>query len=367
MKQIKTLASVLHDTVQILKTGNRELATKYLLDYCAKNPGNAEIRFEIGKFLQQNNMPLKAEIFYRDSLSINKQQASIHFNLGVIYQNFNKADDAINEYRKATDIDSRYARAYANLGYLYNEIGDKEKCRDACLAAQKFDPENPQIKHMIASLGIAPPPETADKQYIKNLYDEYANSYDSHLSVTLKSKTPQLVYDATIKHAGNANDHKKILDLGCGTGICGGLFKPHASILIGVDLSDEMIKQAQKKNIYSNLHTSDIIEYFDNNEIEFDYIISSDVIIYIGNLMKLFKFVKNSLSQNGLFTFSVESTTDMKKDYILGTTGRYQHSHKYISSLSEESGFTILSSDQETLRKQNNKDVPGRIYVLSPR
>lgn len=366
MQQIKPLESVLNDTIQILKTGNRELATKFLLDYCEKHPDNAEIRFEIGKFLQQNNMPFKAEIFYRDSLSINSNQATIHFNLGVIYQNLNKVDDAIAEYLSATTIDPEYARAFANLGYLYNEKGDKEKCRAACLSAQAIEPDNPQIKHMIAALGIAPPPEVADKQYIKNLYDEYATSYDKHLSVTLKSKTPELVYNATIKHAGDRNTNRIILDLGCGTGICGKLFKPHASTLNGVDLSEEMIKQAKEKNIYTTLFTSDIIDFFNTNSLKYDFIVSSDVIIYIGNLTTLFKLVKSALNPDGLFVFSVESAKDSNEDYTLGTTGRYQHSHKYISSLSEEFDFTILSSNQETLRKQNNKNVSGRIYVLSP-
>lgn len=365
MKQIKNLEAILNDTIQILKTGNRELATQYLLDYCARNPDNAEIRFEIGKFLQQRNMPFKAEIFYRDSLKIDKKQAIIHFNLGVIYQNLNKIDDAIKEYKTATNVDPKYARAYANLGYLYNETGDKGKCRDACLAAQKLDPENPQIKHMIAALGIAPAPEMADKQYIKNLYDEYASSYDSHLSVTLKSKTPELVYDATIKHAGTTNTDKIILDLGCGTGICGELFKPHANTLIGVDLSEKMIRQAHNKNIYTSLFATDIVEHLNNDTISYDFIFSSDVIIYIGNLKELFNAVKKSLKTGGLFTFSVESTSDTKENYILGATGRYQHNHKHITALAKQCGFSILSSDEAPLRKQNNKDVIGRIYVFS--
>ena len=39
----------------------------------------------------------------------------------------------------------------------------------------------------------------------------------------------------------------RILDLGCGTGLCGPLFKPMASTLIGIDLSEKMIAQAAQK------------------------------------------------------------------------------------------------------------------------
>ena len=39
-----------------------------------------------------------------------------------------------------------------------------------------------------------------------------------------------------------------ILDAGCGTGLCGPLLAPYARRLVGVDLSDGMLKHAREKN-----------------------------------------------------------------------------------------------------------------------
>jgi len=365
MKPKKNLQYALNKAVQYLQSGNRELAFKHLTKFCKNAPNNAAIRRDIGIFFQQNNMPIKAEMFYRDSLSIDNDQTSVYFNLGVIYQSISKTEQAIEAYTTATELSNDYAKAFANLGYLYNEIGDKDKCKEACLSARRLQPENPQIKHMIAALGIEKPPEIADQQYIKNLYDDYAKTYDSHLSVTLKSRVPQLIHEATMQFTDISHHDKSMLDLGCGTGICGELFSAGANILDGVDLSDKMIEAAEKKDIYTNLYTADISEFLVNKRNTYNIIFSSDVLIYIGNLKELFKHVKNALKKDGVFTFSTESTTGQDNDFILDSTGRYKHNHNYITRIAEESQFKILSSNETPLRQQKNEDVIGRIYVIT--
>jgi len=365
MKPKKNLQHALNKAVQYLQSGNRELAVKHLTKFSKGTPNNATIRRDIGIFFQQNNMPIKAEMFYRDSLSINNNQASVYFNLGVIYQSLNKIDQAIEAYTTATKLDNDYAKAFANLGYLYNETGDTENCTKACLSAKQLAPDDPQIKHMISALGVEEAPDIADQQYIKNLYDGYAQTYDTHLTVTLKSQTPQLIYQATKQFTDLSQQDKTILDLGCGTGICGELFSANANTLTGVDLSDKMIEAAQKKNIYNDLYVADISEFLVDKENQYDIIYSSDVLIYIGNLLELFKQVKTALKEGGVFTFSTESTDDTQDDFILDSTGRYKHNHEYITRIAGESLLKILSSKETALRQQKNKDVIGRIYVLT--
>lgn len=364
MNKNQNINQILNTVGDLLKKGNKKLAVQFLSDYCRTQPENADAAREVGLFLQQNNMPIKAEMFYRNSLSINNNQASVYFNLGVIYQNMNKTSEAIQAYQQATKISPDYSKAFANLGYLYNETGETDKCREACLAAQTLEPDNPQIKHMIAALGIEPLPETADQQYIKDLYKDYADHYDEHLSVTLKSRVPELIHSATLKYLKNQSPDNALLDLGCGTGICGNLFKHDTEKMAGVDLSQEMIEEAKKKHIYSELYVSDITEHLNVNSEQFDTVISSDVLIYIGKLQAIFEGVYKALKNDGLFTFSVESSIDSNDDFILDATGRYKHNSQYISRIASENNLTILSSDEMPLRQQNKQDVIGRIYVL---
>lgn len=369
MASNKNLSQILNQATQILRTGNKAQAVEYLSNFCNTQPHNAALPRDIGIFFQQNNMPLKAEMFYRHSLSLDNSQAAIHFNLGVIYQNMGKTEQAIQTYLEAVEAQPDYARAFANLGYLYHETGNHDKCKECCLNAQRLEPDNPQIKHMIAALGIDPLPEAADQQYIKNLYKEYADHYDKHLSVTLKSRVPELIHTATLKHLEKPRSDYNLLDLGCGTGVCGQLFSQYTRNMIGVDLSEEMIEEARKKGIYQALYASDIDEYLNKtiashgNE-KYDIIISSDVLIYIGNLKSVIEGASRALNSVGLFSFSIESSIDSGDDFILDATGRYKHNPQYISRMSRENNFDILSSAETALREQNKQAVTGRIYVL---
>jgi len=305
------LSQILNQATEILRTGNKARAIEYLFNFCNTQPHNAALPRDIGIFFQQNNMPLKAEMFYRHSLSLDNTQAAIHFNLGVIYQNMGKTEQAIQAYLQAVEIQPDYARAFANLGYLYHEAGHREKCRECCLSAQRLEPDNPQIRHMIAALGVEPLPEAADPQYIKNLYKDYAGHYDKHLSVTLKSRVPELILNATLKHLQKTPSNFTLLDLGCGTGVCGQLFSQYTQHMVGVDLSKEMIEEARKKGIYNQLHASDIGEYLNktiasHSDEKYDIIISSDVLIYIGNLKSVIKGAYKALNRGGVFSFSIE-------------------------------------------------------------
>lgn len=369
MKPENSLSALLNKAIQLVKSGNKQHAIELLSAFCDKQPDSAEIRREIGIFLQQNSMPLKAEIFYRDALRIDNNQAVIHFNLGVIYQGLNRINEAIAFYKQATEIAEDYARAYANLAYLYKQRGDTEKCRQACLTAKRLAPDEPQIKHMIAALGVEKAPEVAGQDYIKNLYDGYARNYDHHLSVTLQSKVPELIYTTTLAQFNTAAtknnlQNMTLLDLGCGTGLCGELFGKHIKKLDGVDLSEKMLAEAKNKNIYTTLFTSDITDYLDNNNEKYDIIISSDVLIYFGNLSSIFTGVRKTLNEDGLFSFSIESMIDSSDDCQLNNSGRYKHNHQYILQLAKINHFSVLSSTETSLRKQNEQDVTGIIYIL---
>ena len=184
------------------------------------------------------------------------------------------------------------------------------------------------------------------------------------MCVTLKSQIPELIYKATLTHFDNNMQNPSILDLGCGTGICGALFSTHTHKLIGVDLSEKMLMEAEKKKIYASLFASDINEYLENNSENYDVVISSDVLIYTGKLNNIFKEISKTLRWGGLFSFSIESLTDSHNDYSLDDTGRYKHNHHYISQLATENNFSILSSNETVLREQSKENVIGRIYVL---
>ena len=71
---------------------------------------------------------------------------------------------------------------------------------------------------------------------------------------------------------GMLDGRDNILDVGCGTGLCGALLSPYARRLVGVDLSDRMLDQARERNIYDELVKGELTAYLDGCRDAYDVI-----------------------------------------------------------------------------------------------
>src|SRR3989338_550714 len=162
---------------------------------------------------------------------------------------------------------------------------------------------------MLAALTQKNTVKQAPKEYVSHLFDQYAAFYDKHLTDALKYDVPQKILRALTLHCPTLLQEKmlSIVDLGCGTGLCGTLFKSFAKSLIGIDLSKNMLSIAEEKYCYDQLIKEDIVialSKFSN----VDLIIAADVLTYLGDLNQLFCNIKKSLHDNGMFIFTVEKT-----------------------------------------------------------
>ncbi len=89
-----------------------------------------------------------------------------------------------------------------------------------------------------------------------------------------------------------------ILDLGCGTGLCGELFKEFSARLTGIDISQEMITAAKAKNIYDELLVADIEQALTDYH-DLDLVLAADVFTYIGELNGIFAQIRRALKKTG--------------------------------------------------------------------
>ena len=153
-----------------------------------------------------------------------------------------------------------------------------------------------------------------------------------------------------------------ILDLGCGTGLLGLELKNDPKRLEGVDISASMLKKAEIKNVYHKLYQSEITEYLASASLNFDYIISLDVFIYVGNLSEVFQLIKSKSQKSVKFVFSTEHTE--KEGFQLEKTGRFSHSKGYIQQLSREYDYKISHFSKINLRKESGETLIGGLYVL---
>jgi predicted TPR repeat methyltransferase len=153
-----------------------------------------------------------------------------------------------------------------------------------------------------------------------------------------------------------------MLDLGCGTGLCGEAFKGVAECMVGVDLSEKMLEQARSKSIYAKLICANILDHLSIEMETYDLVISADVLIYMGQLDAFFNQLKRVMNLGGHVGLTVESCN--ASTFELKSTQRYGHSTLYINALASSNGFSIVDVQDIKLRKEKGEDITGSAILL---
>lgn len=288
-----------------------------------------------------------------------------YYNIAVLLMMKDKHNDALQYFNKALLLEKNDAATYLNLGHLHLKRNHIQEAIAAYQKANQLKPNDAEIQHILAALTQETTPGCAPSEYVSHLFDQYAAYYDKHLTDALKYDVPQQLFHALeLEHPGLSESSWIIVDLGCGTGLSGAVFKPIAKKLIGVDLSENMISLARERDIYDALYVDDVttsIPTFSGIHL----ILAADVFTYIGDLSSIFKAAQNALLSNGVFLFTVEKT--FEHDFILQKTIRYAHSKSYLERLITEHLFEIMRFENIQLRKQRDTVIEGYLVMVRKR
>jgi len=346
-------------TVFIAK-GNLNKARDIFIQALKFKPGLALIHYNLGNTYKSLEDFNQAIISYKNALEIDPQYYDVLHNLAIVYKSTNMLDEAKQAGQKAVSINPYNAEAQFNLAGVLQRLGEQKAAINAYKITIELDPDNLTALHLLSAL-TGETTERPPDEYIADLFDDFAETFDDHLVNKLKYRTPQIIYDSVVSRI-DVKDAYTMLDLGCGTGLCGKRLVDHASYLAGVDLSSKMIDKANELNVYHDLRVDDIENYLDSSNKVFDVIISADVFVYVGALEPVFMKCKKTLSEKGLFVFSVEEHKG--EGYKLLDTGRYAHSVEYIREIAAAAGFRELDLKSLVLREQNSKPINGCIFIL---
>lgn len=104
---------------------------------------------------------------------------------------------------------------------------------------------------------------------------------------------------------------EKVVDAGCGTGLVGEQFRNVSQYLIGVDLSEAILLEAQKArpNLYDEALVGDVTQVFVEKQ-PLSLIVAADSYIYFGDLEELFKSMQTGLQEGGYAAFTLENVDE---------------------------------------------------------
>jgi predicted TPR repeat methyltransferase len=280
--------------------------------------------------------------------------------LGATLQELGRFEEAEASYAQSIVLKPDSALTHKNLGSTLKVLGRLDEAEASYTQAIALKSGYSEARHMLAAL-TGETTETAPRNYVEELFDNYAVRFENSLVKNLDYQTPSLIAEMIIKDS-KFDLLGSIMDLGCGTGLFGMEIKQFCEHLEGIDLSEKMLGEAKKKNIYNKLIKEDLLAYLSNASLNFDYFISADVFVYIGDLSDVFRLVKSRNKIGGKLAFSTENYDG--DGFFLEQSGRYSHSKNYIEDLCEKFGYKLRHFETQSLRKENNEYISGGLYLL---
>jgi predicted TPR repeat methyltransferase len=326
----------------------------------ALRPDIATIHNNLGNALRSSGQLAEAVNAFHRATELEPGMAAAHYYLGQALRDQGQADGAIAAYQRALQLDPGYAEAHASLGTVLQQHGRLREATAAYQAAVRLRPESADFRYLLDVATGNPAVTRAPASYIRQVFDAYAPRFDEHLVDTLTYRVPALLVEAVVEAApGRIFD---VMDLGCGTGLCGERCRSVARYLAGVDLAPRMLAKAAARGIYDRLITGDITPAMREQPDRFDLILAGDVFVYVGDLAEVFSAAACALRAGGILAFSVERLDG--DGFRLLPTGRFAHSLAYIRGLGHAHGLREIRAREAVLRKHGGIDVAGWLVLL---
>ncbi|HXR95385.1 MAG TPA: PqqD family peptide modification chaperone [Rhizomicrobium sp.] len=263
--------------------------------------------------------------------------------------------------KRTVELEPDNWTAWYDLGEIAQCVGKRDEAKEAYQKYFNAHPEDGEIEHLLIALRDDTPPPRASDRAIQHLYKNFAASYESRMCEDLKYAGPERLQDGIRAVIGDRSG-LVMLDLGCGSGLMGINTKWRAADLTGVDLSPEMIELARARNIYDRLEIAEITGWLDQGGAHFELIVSSDCLIYFGDLGQIVSSAARRLKPGGLFAFSMERGS--RFPFHLTDTGRYSHHPDHVRGAAAQAHLEVMQLNEAFLRMEYGEEVMGLYTVL---
>ncbi len=282
-----------------------------------------------------------------------------------------KADltQAIECLEKAFELDPSNIETGRQLAQALRHVGRTDECELVCKKILEVDPDNAEALFFQNAFSKQKNNETLDRvpaEVTRQMYKgkNIGKKFDQNLKYAFEYKAPDVLNDAVreaIDHDLSVNKID-ILELGCGSGLCGSRFVDIANSLIGTDISPDMLEAAKDKQAYTELYEADLIDALDKYQASMDLIIAMDVLCYFGDLTDIFKRCHEALGEKGIFAFSVVKP---KTDAVweLQVQGHFVHSLEHLQQVGEKTGFKQIFAEELPLRRELDEDQYGYVCL----
>jgi predicted TPR repeat methyltransferase len=269
--------------------------------------------------------------------------------------------------RQVLEMVPDFAPARALYGRALAALGRRNEAVDELARALALEPDDTLgVRVDLARLGAAAPEDAVGPAYVRALFDDYAPRFDRHLVQNLNYRGPALLADALRRVCAarvRPFRFRRLLDLGCGTGLMARALEGTFAAAEGIDLSPRMLGLARRTRLYEALHEDDLVANLARREAgSADLVVAADVFVYLFDLAPVFAQAHRILEKRGLFAFTVQAHA--REGVVLGADARYAHAEPVLRALAARTGFATVRFDRVSTREDRGEPVPGFLVVL---
>jgi predicted TPR repeat methyltransferase len=347
------------------ETGQLEPALRAYLRVVELVPRHADAWNNLGVVLRGQGQYDEADKAYAHALSLNLTHVAAWQNRGNLSARMNRLEEAIAAYVRVLELRPNDTAAYDALGrslYRFGKVDQAIKVYEKWL---RTDPANSVAQHMLAACSGDASPERASDDYVRNVFNVFAASFDQVLD-QLGYRAPALISEVLERILPPPDASLVIADAGCGTGLCADFLRPRGKKLVGVDLSPGMLTKARARKMYDQLVEAELASWLASQQQVYDLIVSADTLCYFGALDTVFINAESAMRPKALLVFTVELSEGSALDYQLNPSGRYSHTERYVRERLTVAGLHLLGIEQVELRRELGYVVSG-ILVIAQR
>ncbi|WP_207482403.1 tetratricopeptide repeat protein [Arenibaculum pallidiluteum] len=364
--------------VALRGAGRRDEALETFRDAVAAAPDHGPSATNLAKTLLSARRLEEALEAAERAVELRPEDGGSLAALGVILVELGRPTAAVPHLRRAFDLTSSKAEIRCSLAKALDRLGEGEEALEQARIAFREAPHSLACAMLVHELEAKDregrrnrrPPETATRgepdapapeQTWRAIDGKDADRFGEH--------PPGRADDAAHRHvaAGVAavlagGRAPRALDLGCGTGLCGALLRPHVDRLEGVDLSGEMLVQARAAGHYDVLHHADLMAFLERERGSWDLIAAADALAHLGDLGPVVRAVRARMAPKGLFAFAVERQE--APGFRPTASGRFAHGADHVEACAR--GLFSTEIRDVVLRGEADRHAPGFLCLLRP-
>jgi predicted TPR repeat methyltransferase len=366
MHEPNNLRAKLHMSKILIYTDRLDDANALLQDVLAQDENNHEAHYFAALWnIKRENREAALKHIYR-AVQLKDAREDYELLLISLLKELGHLKDCETVLRHMLKRDPEHLAVLQSLAYVLVPLKKIDEARDIIHKLLDKNAGNDGLKHILDAIEGRSPQAPPDA-YVRDLFDHYADKFDTHLLNLLSYQTPYVMRDLILRVGEEHNIALKnlsLLDLGCGTGLGAQVLQDYTSMRVGVDLSPKILAKAEGKGLYDKLVEANIVTHLQTDETQYDLITALDVLVYIGDLAPLFAGMAARLNAGGMVAISVEQGDDVDQ-FVLRNSGRYAHAAGYVKTLAEKSGLKMLAQEPSILRKEGGKNMDGWLFVFT--